>query len=132
MSLVYQPPSKEELLFAFGHYQASEHFAERYRQRMRKHTARETTKQRLLEVSDDELTRRANYMLIFSIHGRPGDTPQTEVRYYFDWNIVIDNERKRLVTMYIDDTRGVPNAKLFGDTQLRKTIYNLWFKPSRR
>ena len=91
-----------------------------------------TTKKRLrkvmLEATDKELGLRANYMLLFSIHGRPGDTPNTEVRYYFDWDLVIDNKKKTIIILYqCEVNRRIPAWK-FGDPKLRKKIYNCWFK----
>lgn len=114
-------------MYATNYYQATEHFGERFRERMGKHVSSKVTQNNLVNASDDELARRANYMLLFSIHGRPGETKDTEVRYYFDWNIVIDNKKKTLITMYIDDNRKSLPARLFGDRNLRKTIYKLWF-----
>lgn len=130
MALRYQKPTEGEMLYACNYYRITEHFGERYRQRMAEHIKSPLAKKRLLEVDNEELERRANYMLLFSIHGRDGDTPQTEVRYYFNWNIVVDNKNKTIVTMYIDESRSVPPVRLFGDRKMRKLIYKLWFKPN--
>lgn len=126
----YIPPPEGDIMYSTNFYTATEHFGERYRGRMSKHVANEKTKKNLMEATDAELERRGNYMLLFSIHGRPGETPQTEVRYYFNWDIVVDNTKKKIITMYIDDDRQSLPARLFGDRKLRKTIYNLWFKPN--
>ena len=128
--LYYQPPSEGEIMYATNWYTPSAHFAERYRERMAKHVTSKLTRDKLLNATDAELARRANYMLLFSIHGRKGETKQTEVRFYFDWNIVVDNEKRTIVTMYIDDDRKPMPARLFGDRKIRKLIYNLWFKPN--
>lgn len=111
-------------------YTATNHFYKRYRNRMSKNVTNKTAKKKLLEADTEHLEKRANYMLLFSIHGRHGHTPNTEVRYYFNWNIIIDNRSKTLITMYTDNDRPMPPIRLFGDRKLRKTIYNLWFKPN--
>lgn len=116
-------------MYSSNYYQPTTHFAERYRERMSLHVGNKTARKKLLEATDEELSKRANYMLLFSIHGRPGETENTEVRYYFNWDIVIDNKRKTIITMYINDERKVPPVRLFGDRRLRKMIYDIWFKP---
>lgn len=117
-------------MYSTNYYDPTAHFGQRYRERMSEHVKRNVTKKHLLEESDKELARRANYMLLFSVHGRPGDTDCTEVRYYFDWNIIIDNSNRKIVTMYIADSRKQLPARLFGDRKLRKVMYDLWFKPN--
>lgn len=125
MELFYQRPSPEEIIHAMNYYQPTNHLAHRYRQRMSKRTSRRTA-EAMLNATNEELGYRANYMLLFSIHGRPGETPNTEVRYYFNWEIVVDNVKKTIITMY-EDKRMLP-AHLFGDAKERSVIYNLWFK----
>lgn len=116
-------------MYKTTYYQPTKHFRQRYKERMSEHVSNRTARNKLLHASEPELAKRANYMLLFSIHGRPGETEHTEVRYYFDWDIVIDNKDKTLVTMYINEERKVPPVRLFGDRKLRKLIYDLWFKP---
>jgi hypothetical protein len=119
-------------MYNISYYKPTIHFRKRYKERMSQNVKNKTASRRLLEASEAELAKRANYMLLFSIHGRPGETEHTEVRYYFNWNIVIDNRDKTLITMYIDEEREVPPVRLFGDRKLRKMIYDLWFKPKSR
>lgn len=126
----YTPPSEGDFMYSTNYYEPTSHFGERYRERMSIHVKNGLTRKKLVEETDAELARRANYMLLFSIHGRPGETNCTEVRYYFDWNIVIDNSRKTIVTMYVADERKPLPARLFGDRKLRKVMYDLWFKPN--
>lgn len=111
------------------YYQPTAHFEERYIERMSKVAKSQPAKNRLLRATSTELAKRANYMLLFSIHGKPGETEQTEVRYYFEWDIVVDNKNRTLVTMYINEERNVPPVRLFGDRKVRKMIYDLWFRP---
>jgi hypothetical protein len=116
-------------MYKTTYYAPTKHFRQRYRERMSKHVSPKKTRENLLNASETELAKRANYMLLFSIHGEPGATPHTEVRQYFDWDIVIDNRDKTLVTMYINEDRKIPPVRMFGDRKLRKTVYDLWFKP---
>ena len=114
------------------YYRPTDHFEDRFRERMAEAMKKKKKKKaikRFLNVKSAELAKRANYMLLFSIHGRPGDTEHTEVRYYYEWNIVIDNRDRTLVTMYIDDDRPIPPVRLFGDRRLRNMVYDVWFKP---
>ncbi|MNV57464.1 hypothetical protein D3C71_1497960 [compost metagenome] len=69
-------------------------------------------------------------MLLFSIHGKPGTQPNTEVRYYFDWNIVINYVTKEIITMYKHVRRAVPAISNFGSRRLRTIIYDLMFRPN--
>lgn len=69
----------------------------------------------ILLSTEKELRLRANYMLLFSIHGRAGETVNTEVRYYFDWEIVIDNEKKPIITMYQMRNKKRLPVSLFGN-----------------
>lgn len=126
----YKPPEEGKMMYSTNYYTPTQHFSERYRQRMRKHVTSKVTKNRLLNVSDAELARRANFMLMFSIHGCTGATAHTEVRYYFEWDIVIDNKNKKIITMYINEDRRIPPVYVFGDRKLRRIIYNLWFRPN--
>lgn len=121
--------TKRRYYYQPTYYEASEHFEDRFRERMAEATNKKQARKRFLKVGSAELTKRANYMLLFSIYGRPGDTEHTEVRYYHEWNIVVDNRDRTLVTMYIDEKRPVPPARLFGDRRLRKMVYDVWFKP---
>ena len=123
----YQRPSDSELIYAINYYKPTAHLAERYRQRMRD-TATKTVAKHILNATDEEIGHRANYMLLFSIHGRKGETPNTEVRYYFNWEIVVDNKNKTIITLYEDRKKKPLPANLFGDPKERKTIYKLWFK----
>ncbi len=120
---------KEKWIYQFTYYQPTTHFGKRYRERMSKHVVNQTAKKNLLEATDEELAKRANYMLLFSILGRPGETEHTEVRYYFNWDIVIDNKQKTIITMYINEDRKIPHVHLFGDRRTRKMVYDIWFKP---
>ena len=128
MELFYQRPPQEELIYAMNYYHPTQHLANRYRQRMSKKTKNLRVINAMLEASNEELGYRANYMLLFSIHGRPGETPNTEVRYYFNWEIVVDNVNKKIVTMYEDRSKYPLPAHLFGDPKERDLIYKLWFK----
>lgn len=110
-------------------YTPTNHMCRRYRKRMSESVANKTARKKLQKADDNHLAKRVNYMLLFSIHGRPGAGPDTEVRYYFNWDIVIDNKRKTVVTMYENNDRKMPPAKLFGDRHLRKIMYDLYFKP---
>lgn len=124
----YQRPEPEQMIYAINHYTPTNHLALRYRERMSQKKINRRTAHVMLNASNKELGHRANYMLLFSIHGRPGETPNTEVRYYFNWEIVIDNEKKTIVTMYEDTSKKPLPAHLFGDPKERKAIYKLWFK----
>lgn len=124
----YERPPLEELIYAMNYYSPTHHLALRYRERMSKKKSNRRTARAMLEATNKELGYRANYMLLFSVHGRPGETPNTEVRYYFNWEIVIDNEKKTIVTMYEDTSKKMLPAHLFGDPKERRVIYRLWFK----
>lgn len=130
--LYYRQPSDSQKMYAANYYQPTKHFAQRYRERMCEHVSNEETRRRLIEVSDHHLTRRANYMLLFSIHGENGATLHTEVRHYFEWDIVVDNRDKKLITMYINNERKLLPERFFGDRKMRKLIYSLWFRPNSR
>ncbi len=124
----FEIPPAEEWPVPRNYYQPTAHLGQRYRQRMGGITTKERLRKVMLEATDKKLGLRANYMLLFSIHGRPGDTPNTEVRYYFDWDLVIDNKKKTIITLYqCEVNRRIP-ARKFGDPKLRKKIYNCWFK----
>lgn len=124
----FEKPALEDWFVPKNYYQPTAHLGKRYKQRLGENTSKQRLRKIMSEASDRELGLRANYMLLFSIHGRPGDTPNTEVRYYFDWDIVIDNKRKTIVTIYqCEVNRRIPSSK-FGDPKLRKKIYNCWFK----
>jgi len=116
--------------YEYGYYTPTYHLLNRYRQRMCERVGCKKTARRIKQATMKELARRANYMLLFSIHGRPGKGEDIEVRYYFDWNIVIDNRKRTIITMYIDHKRPVPSADLFGNRRLRKVIYDMFFKPN--
>lgn len=120
---------KGAYMYQTTYYQPTKHFRKRYVERMSEASKTQQAKNRLENASENELAKRANYMLLFSIHGRPGDTERTEVRYYFEWDIVVDNKYKTLVTMYVNEDRAIPPVRLFGDRKLRKIIYDIWFKP---
>lgn len=97
---------------------------------MSKHVdSQELKKEIKKNATKEELARRANYMLLFSIHGKPGHEPDTEVRYYFEWNIVINNKTKEIITMYRHERRKVPPTFMFGHRRLRELIYDLMFRP---
>lgn len=110
-------------------YTPTDHLLRRYRKRMSEAVVNKTAREKTQKANDNHLAKRINYMLIFSCHGRPGETKNTEVRYYFDWDIIVDNKKKTVVTMYQNKERRVPPASMFGDRGLRKTIYDLMFKP---
>lgn len=112
------------------YYEATDHSFKRYKKRMAEHVKSKFTRKNLQVANKEELAKRTNFMLLFSIHGRPGATPNTEVRYYFDWDIVVDNKKKTIVTVYPNDSRRVPPAHKFGDRKIRQKVYSLWFKPN--
>lgn len=123
----YVRPPEHELIYAINYYKPTLHLADRYRQRMLENSSK-VVANHILNATDEEIGHRANYMLLFSIHGRPGETPNTEVRYYFNWEIVIDNKKKTIITLYEDKKKRPLPAVLFGDPKERKIIYKLWFK----
>lgn len=126
--LFYERPPADTLDKAMNYYEPSEHLAERYRQRMVEKKTHKRTINSIMNATNQELGYRANYMLLFSIHGRPGETEDTEVRYYFNWEIVVDNKRKRIVTMYeVKEKKKLP-AHLFGRPAERNSIYKSWFR----
>jgi len=118
------------LKYEYGYYHPTHHLIKRYRQRMRKHVESKYLKKVLKSSNVQELARRINYMLLFSIHGRPGDKPDTEVRYYFGWNIVINNKTKEVITLYHHDRRKIPPVFMFGHRKLRNLIYDIMFRPN--
>ena len=126
--LYYERPPDELLLDATNYYEPSEHLAQRYRERMAEKKTHKRTVDAIMNATNIELGYRANYMLLFSIHGRPGETEDTEVRYYFNWEIVVDNKRKRIVTMYETSHKKKRDPSLFGSPSERRSIYKLWFK----
>ncbi len=123
----YIRPETHELIYAINYYKPTLHLADRYRQRMLEYTSK-VVANHIMNATDEEIGHRANYMLLFSIHGRPGETPNTEVRYYFNWEIVVDNKNKTIITLYEDKKKRPLPASLFGDPKERKVIYKLWFK----
>ena len=123
----FEKPDIDDWFTPQNYYQPTIHLAERYRKRMGEHTAKNIIQKRLKLASNDELGMRANYMLLFSIHGRSGGTPETEVRYYFDWEIVVDNKNKTIITMYQDRRRSKLPVSLFGDPKFRRLVYKSWF-----
>lgn len=125
--MYYEPPPIDEMLYAMEYYAPTEHLAQRYRQRMGEKKTHKRTITSLMKASNRELGHRANYMLLFSIHGRRGETPNTEVRYYFNWEIVVDNKKKCIVTMYEDNEKKRLPARKFGNPKERRRIYRQWF-----
>ncbi|WP_422661601.1 hypothetical protein ACK8P5_26120 (plasmid) [Paenibacillus sp. EC2-1] len=113
-------------LFTF--YQPTYHLCKRYRERMVDSVTNQLARKKIQAADDDEFACRVNYMLLFSIYGRPGSTWNTEVRYYFNWDIVIDIQSKTVVTMYLNDNRKVPSAKKFGDKKMKKTLFKFMFR----
>jgi hypothetical protein len=116
--------------YQYGYYTATRHLVQRYRQRMSSLANSEHLKKEIKSATQQQLTRRANFMLLFSIHGKPGKKPNTEVRYYFDWNIVVDNVTKEIITLYKNVRRAVPAITNFGSRRLRTIIYDLMFRPN--
>ncbi|MEK3765640.1 MULTISPECIES: hypothetical protein [unclassified Solibacillus] len=116
----------DEIFNPKNHYKPTLHLADRYRERMIENSSKVVAKH-IMNATDEEIGHRANYMLLFSIYGRPGETPNTEVRYYFNWEIIIDTKKKTIITLYEDKKKRPLPAHLFGDSKQRKAIYKLWF-----
>ena len=123
----YVRPADHELFDPINYYKPTLHLADRYRERMTD-KASKVVSNHIMNATDEEIGHRANYMLLFSIHGRLGETPNTEVRYYFNWEIIIDNLNKTIITLYEDEKKRPLPANLFGNPKERKTVYKLWFK----
>ncbi len=115
-------------MYQWTYYTPTHHALFRYRQRMSENK-KEHTQTRIDAANDIHLAKRINFMLLFSMHGRFARHKHLELRYYFDWTIVIDNRARTVVTVYRDEKRGVPHASSFGNTKTRDMIYDIWFRP---
>lgn len=116
----YQRPEVSEVPFI--DYKITRHLVERYKKRLTK-TASNYLSAAILGATPQEIERRANFMLLFSSFEKAGKEPNTEIRNYYGWRIVIDLKSKKIITIY------QTQRKMKSDipSSCRRKLYRAWF-----